>query len=477
MLLKVLDEVAELLRVVKPKEAQDRMAQLISSFTADELRTSEESLRDAINRFHKKRRRALLEILESKLSSIKLKDQLELDLAKLAVNAEGLRAGATQSNAAQILELVAAITRLREFAGHLARQCPAAESRIKDLAEPAIKTAEDRILEHFRHQVNAAVDSVHALGRDEIQLAFEVLGSLRQVKTNLLNALSGLKHEIDAEFVRVSCSTAVCLVEADVEPEVAWRPEAMEILRQHVVDVMALTSAVDSRALAVAVLLFENVYQEARKYTFAGGVVKLASDIRAYAENRTQVADTTAFEQLAPNDLELAVQYSGRPIVRSAFDGLTNKTLQNLSRQLKDDRAFRTFLVEGIQPRIAELAFSTHFSTLTGLADAQLQDENLVALQNHGSLPRDDFTCAGRQFDVKCNLYFSSHAGQRGLRGFQVNLTHRDPRSELAAFVFTNAGINHATWTFVGFAVEGEIPEGQERASPFQFSMPDHMNF
>jgi hypothetical protein len=142
-----------------------------------------------------------------------------------------------------------------------------------------------------------------------------------------------------------------------------------------------------------------------------------------------------------------------------------------------------------LQPRIAELAFASVYPRLYhGGAKPALRDLNLEVvkalarpwrLTTTPGLPSADWeACGGRQYDVKCNVFYRSKSKQEklGLRGFLIK--RPSGLRSFPAFLFTASNARSGTWTYLGEYHQPVTSESaDDRVLPFHFRVPDSERF
>lgn len=196
------------------------------------------------------------------------------------------------------------------------------------------------------------------------------------------------------------------------------------------------------------------------------------------------LAGRTRFDELTETDVYLAAcYYSDHTITRR----ISNWQLSEIRKEL-DERIYKRFLVEGMQPRIAELAFGTIYSRLhNGRRLADLNADFAMSMNDlkpTKNLPPADWKDAsGVLIDVKCNLYFRSRADHCGLRGFMIK---RPESLDVSYFgiVFHQTSDDDCSWLGVGTysracAEELELSQAGsgERVIPFLFALPEKFRF
>jgi hypothetical protein len=140
-----------------------------------------------------------------------------------------------------------------------------------------------------------------------------------------------------------------------------------------------------------------------------------------------------------------------------------------------------------LQPRIAELAFRSVYPRLCDPgAESALRDLNLEVvkalarpwrLTSRPGLPSADWEAPdGREYDVKCNLFYRSKQEKLGLRGFLI----KSPSGlrSFPAFLFTRSDARSCTWSYVGeYHPPVTSRPADDRVLPFDFRPPDSERF
>jgi hypothetical protein len=217
--------------------------------------------------------------------------------------------------------------------------------------------------------------------------------------------------------------------------------------------------------------------------------VPMVEFLRFVASDPPSLSGTMNFDDLDTTDLFLSACYY--PINGRASDSLqknTDWTLEAIRQQL-DEHGYNDFLVQGVQPRIAELAFSKIHSRISRNALEKMTDLNRQFVESRtplGSpikeLPWADWLDSnGTKFDVKSNLYFSTKTGSEGLRGFKI----KRPESGTATYcgiVFYDKSPIQCSWTYVGeFSqkchqdLRGCGDSQDDRVLPFVFQIPEQL--
>ncbi len=295
---------------------------------------------------------------------------------------------------------------------------------------------------------------------------------------------------------------------ASSDPEVEKHPATWSFLARHAPTLV--TESIDllanSRSLAASVCIHPEIVKHLPELGDADG--SLLRIIRPYAkfaaESHSDLSGVTQFNSLKPEDMILAASYlaatsDGREICEQLFDGLCTReqwSWESVLRAVKDggefdSRTWSNFLVRGLQPRIAEIAFGTIHSALrlgNGLVDLNCQaleelqrwtirDVRDAFIRNHKEV-HEDWKDEHRRYDVKCNLYFRSQEKRAGLRGLLI-----DVKAELAAInetwlpgiVFYASSNVDCAWSFVGILNPKSAPTRHwtGRVAPFFFTIPD----
>jgi hypothetical protein len=230
--------------------------------------------------------------------------------------------------------------------------------------------------------------------------------------------------------------------------------------------------------------------------------------VRPYArfasKSHSALSGSTQFSALEPEDLILAASYfsatdGGRQISEDIFKGIRTRDQWkwgNLTRAMQaigkiDSREWKQFLVCGIQPRVAEIAFGTihpqlklgenlidlNRAAINQLKNWTVQGIQELFLRKHQEV-HEDWRDDRRRYDVKCNLFFRSRENQVGLRGLLIDI-----KAELASiidtwlpgFVFHASSPDDCAWSFVGILDPKSVPKHlwNGKVAPFFFTMPD----
>ncbi len=472
-----LGEVAELLRVVKPAEAEARMERLITAQSGG-LRTHEARLRTAISafRFHSKKRMSRLNgLLEEALASITQAEQIEQAAKTLSEQGEKLRQWLS-SSVLTIQDALDAATAFQSACLAVESQFKEARASFRAVAAPTDLAVRIRLVELLQAQGTATEAKLRGYDDSQLNLVLGVVRNIKELRSRCVEVCPETGAEAELVIDGVSRLAAERLATSAVSPELAWNAEVASLIQEHALQVRTLSNVAESTTLAVAVLLWPALSEKVRQWELSDGVLRLACDLSAYAEAKPCLEGVTRLEALSHDDIVLAGKYSGNRTVQNLIDRGGARDLEGLRSRL-ESREFNTFMVEGVQPRVAELAFSHNIERFAGIEGAAFVDENLRALRDNDILPADDFTVGVRRFDVKSNRHYRSNADRVGLRGFQVHVHNRSPRSELAGIVFTASSPTSLHWAFVGLCPESSIPVGRDRAGPYLFSLPSSLSF
>ena len=203
------------------------------------------------------------------------------------------------------------------------------------------------------------------------------------------------------------------------------------------------------------------------------------------------------FNHLRPEDVVLAAcYYGGDGGASGALRGVRSRSdwgWERIAARLGSaaQGALGDFMIVGLQPRIAEIAYASIYDRVHGGAIA-LHDQNLETVRGlpqdgwdpervRMRLPRTDWIDSASEvmFDVKCNLFFPHYRPARGLTGFLLgrNKPKRDDAkgsSVFAGFVMFGASDSDCSWAYVGEheARPSRTDTKGERVSPFHFAMP-----
>lgn len=196
----------------------------------------------------------------------------------------------------------------------------------------------------------------------------------------------------------------------------------------------------------------------------------------------------TPFDELTPSDLFLAACYypKDRP-AKGILEGIKDWRLSNIRDNL-EEREWRDFLVSGLQPRVAEVAFGRILKIL--YQDEEASDLNLIAMGGSrlgypGEIrlpPADWQTVQGDQIDVKSNVFFRSKTQHLGLRGLLINRPDRED-VRWAGFVFHGSSDHDCSWSYMGTMSRRCLEEGlgdcslAGRVLPFLFSLPEELRW
>jgi hypothetical protein len=200
------------------------------------------------------------------------------------------------------------------------------------------------------------------------------------------------------------------------------------------------------------------------------------------------ISGETNFRDLSPEDLFLAACYYRTGIALPTLEQQSKWDFDSLMRALsaQGDRALNDFKVKGLQPRIAELAFRSVYSQLEGEAAARLlRDRNREYIDrldrpwNRGEwkkLPNSDWIDVnGREYDVKCNLFYPSQSDKVGMRGFFISKIKQCGNVTFPGFVFTAKEKDSCKWVYIGDyqPIRKMKVAEDDRVPPFYFCLPD----
>jgi hypothetical protein len=257
-----------------------------------------------------------------------------------------------------------------------------------------------------------------------------------------------------------------------------------------------------SRTLAAAICIYPEIEKHLEYEKFSdSSLLKIIHPYARFAtKTHSELSGSTHFSILDPEDLILAATYlaataKGSEICEKLFHGICKReqwSWENLSRTEKsDNREWSNFLVYGVQPRIAELAFGMihaklglgeylvdlNRKALKGLRQWTVRDVGDCFLGNANEV-HEDYKDEHRRYDVKCNLFFRSKESHVGLRGLQIDI-----KAELASIndtwlpgiVFHASSTEYCAWSFVGILNPKTVPRRfwTGRVAPFFFTMPD----
>jgi hypothetical protein len=224
--------------------------------------------------------------------------------------------------------------------------------------------------------------------------------------------------------------------------------------------------------------------------------------LRYVASAPPELAGVTRYSSLSSEDVFLGACYY--QAFHRSKDGPASATLRrqwqwdygSLEASLRsaDDgwntHQLNSFKVCGLQPRIAELAFSQIFTRLhrtndsSGLRDLNLEYvRQLTApwrLDAQPAPPQADWESQDkRQYDVKCNLFLRRNLflhDQRkkvGLRGLFI-IQSKVVAQSFPGFIFTDSEDDACSWVYVGeYEPAPGIEQVGERVLPFWFQLPD----
>jgi len=469
-----LDEVLELLRTVRPAEAQERLVLTLRSLSPSDLHIALPLLEATINRFHKKRRRELFLELDAHLERLRFQERTESSLeclAELARQAEEAIKHTTQASVA-----LTSLVTFEEAKASALVEIPDLKARLEAVVRSLQEAVETRLKALFEAQVTSLLGQIRNLEAGDIGSAPTLIGEARQAASNLTRTFPSLQVFAANSVSTIERATALKIAGSPLPVHLAWRHDLLELVRAHVEAALEQPDWHDSQSLAAAVLSYKSVQATIQEQSLSPSLVQWVIALSRFARERPALEGSTRFADLTTEDIVLASRYSGMKDVLRLVDEDGVRSLPGLEQRL-DEQAYKTFLVCGLQPRIAELAFARVAASVVGMQPKFLLDLNLDALRSGHPLPTEDFAVNGLRFDVKCNLYFRAYKDRRGLRGFQINVAHRSPSAVAAAFVISGASQADADWAFVGFASEAGLSPTNNRAAPFCFSLPSRLNF
>ena len=204
---------------------------------------------------------------------------------------------------------------------------------------------------------------------------------------------------------------------------------------------------------------------------------------------RPELTGVTRYDSLGEVDLYLGACYWEQG--SEVFGGLSNwdfHSVKDTLRQFSEygkKKAINSFKVEGLQPRVAELAFREVYRRLKGVAT--LRDLNAETIErlprpwrlsSNPTLPGADWRDeSGIECDVKCNLYYRSKKAKEGLRGLYVGIKDlTDVNHHYPGFVFFDSDDQCCSWCYIGTYRPKDKIEG-ERVNPFLFRLPKICRF
>ena len=222
----------------------------------------------------------------------------------------------------------------------------------------------------------------------------------------------------------------------------------------------------------------------------------VASYLRFVISTPQSLCGETHFRNLSPEDLFLGACYYNSGNALHTLDNHAQWDYDSLMNSLADssDQCLNNFKVQGLQPRIAEVAFRQIYKLIAGADAAQkLRDSNLEHINKLvrpwkrstvGLLPSADWKDSQKEYDVKCNLFYRTRSKQEkiGLRGFLITKIKRDSHRSFPGFVFSETDNESCKWVYVGeyqpySRVTDESDKDGIRVLPFHFRLPDTERF
>jgi len=222
----------------------------------------------------------------------------------------------------------------------------------------------------------------------------------------------------------------------------------------------------------------------------------LVSFLQFLAMEPLSLSGRMQFSELDETDLFLAACYYPEDKLASGqLRNITRWSLESIRNHL-DEYSLNDFMVRGVQPRVAELAFAQIQKRIGGEGDAGMIDLNRQVVEAMAlriaptkNLPDADWEdCCGARFDVKSNLYFRSKSGHEGLRGFAIKRPE-DGRATYSGIVFFSTSEFDCEWAYIGNfsreSYQGNHSSQIERFGmdqairilPFYFQMPKTLRF
>jgi hypothetical protein len=205
-----------------------------------------------------------------------------------------------------------------------------------------------------------------------------------------------------------------------------------------------------------------------------------------------ELTGVTRFDSLSEEDVYLAACYWDQSLEACAevarWDYHSVEAALLRTSGSGESGAVNSFQVWGLQPRIAEVAFRDVCRRLQGPREAgSLTDLNAGVvghlprpwrLASRPALPGADWRDQkGREYDVKCNLYFRSRREKEGLRGLFIRIKNRvDEKHYYPGFVFFDSDAHKCSWCYIGTYRHKGVVRG-DRISPFLFRSPNSCRF
>jgi len=219
---------------------------------------------------------------------------------------------------------------------------------------------------------------------------------------------------------------------------------------------------------------------------------QVVSYLKFVVNEKPQLTGYTSFESLDEEDVYLGACYWEKcpeklyELTTWKISSVINKLRQDSGAE--DSRSINNFKVQGLQPRIAELAFRRVYRDLQGAEkDQNLCDLNVKVVKSlprpwslklRPKLPGADWRDQdGKEYDVKCNLYFRSKNAKEGLRGLLIHMKDSNDKNHYyPAFIFYDSDDEGCYWCYVGTYLYKEKCK-VDRVSPFLFCLPKQFRF
>lgn len=339
--------------------------------------------------------------------------------------------------------------------------------------------------------------SVRANVLTKVQTRIDAFELLCKLDDQLLSVL-------DQDFVKPFLKRIV----SSTDPEVERHPSTWSFLARYAHSLAALPpeSLAKSTTLAASICIHPEIEAHLPETASAGGgLIKAIGPYARFASQRhVDLSGTTTFSSLEPEDLLLAATYfaasdDGRANCLKLFDGRHTReqwTWESIYSTIEigdedTSRAWSSFLVRGLQPRIAEIAFgNVHSALRLGEDLIDLNRHALKGLKNWtvnsvrnafldaGNSVHEDWKDEHRRYDVKCNLYFRSKEDRIGLRGLLIDVAAELAVSDkvwFPGFIFYASSHHDCSWSYVGLYYPKSVPTCNRsgRVAPFYFVMPE----
>ena len=327
-------------------------------------------------------------------------------------------------------------------------------------------------------------------------------------RANTIELLNRLDDPLISSLGETLAATFIEKILTSSESAVETHPKAWSLFDRYasLIYHQSPTLLEGSKALTASICIHPNIEGSLPKELGSdSSLIELVRPFARFAlKKHSDLSGSTQFRDLEPDDLILAALYfsatdTGPQICEDLFEGIRTRdqwTWENLTRELRangkiESYEWKQFLVRGIQPRVAEIAFGAIHAQLR-LGD-NLVDLNLAAIsqlrnwtiggvqdcfqKNHREV-HEDWRDDRRRYDVKCNPFFRSKQNRVGLRGLLIDI-----RAELASinetwlpgFVFHASSPDDCAWSFVGILDPKVVPKRlwNRKVAPFFFTMPD----